>query len=386
MSSSLSAPTFYNLGQHGPPFWGVRGVCGKGGSKDAVYRAPHGSFVIFSSSGKKKAISDYQNCLNVIGTGASEPEAAQMKRSITFLDAVEGYLLAATARHLSKNTISDYCFTFRKFQAFLDCDPPIEEITSKQIEAFLAAQKVTKKTVLNYHIGLSALWTWAVADGIASEHVVRKVERVKPEKRSIVPYSEDDVRAMLNSLNSSQQYSRPGKSTSQHKLPQAERNRAIIMLLLDTGIRATELCELAIHQVDLQNRRVTVHGKGSKERTVPISSRTGQAIWRYLKTDRVEDYVSERLFTTLNGRPMDRDRLLKSIRSIGKRAELKGANVHRFRHTFAINYLRNGGDAFSLQISLGHSTMEMVKTYLALAQADLEENHLRASPVDHWRL
>lgn len=309
-----------------------------------------------------------------------------MKNLISFSDAVEGYLLNATARHLSKHTIADYITTFRKFRIFLNDDPPFEEITLQQIEAFLAAQKVSKKTVLNYHIGLSALWTWAVNDGIVSEHVVQKVARPRPEKRSIVPYSEDDVRAMLDSLTHSKVYARPRKGQSQHSLPQAERNRAIILLLLDTGIRATELCDLSIHQVDLQNRRITVFGKGSKERTIPISHRTSQTIWRYLKTDRQEDYISERLFTTLNGRPMDRDRLLKSIRSIAKRAGIKRANVHRFRHTFAINYLRNGGDPFSLQISLGHSTMEMVKNYLALAQADLEKNHLRASPVDHWRL
>lgn len=309
-----------------------------------------------------------------------------MKKALSFSDAVEGYLLNANARRLSKYTIADYSYTFRKFQDFLMADPPFEEITAKDIETFLALQEVSKKTVLNYHIGLSALWTWAVDEGIVMEHIVQKVERPRPEKRSIVPYSEGDVRAMLNSLTSSKPYTRPRKCESTHALPQAERNRAIILLLLDTGIRASELCELSINQVDLQNRRITVYGKGSKERTIPISNRTAQAIWRYLKTDRKEDYVSERLFTTLNGNPMDRDRLLKSIRSIGRRAGVQRANVHRFRHTFAINYLRNGGDPFSLQISLGHSTMEMVKNYLSIAQADLEKSHLRASPVDHWRL
>ena len=69
-----------------------------------------------------------------------------------------------------------------------------------------------------------------------------------------------------------------------------------------------------------------------------------------------------------------------------KREGVIEANVHRFRHTFAINNLRNGGDPWSLQMMLGHSTMEMVKTYLALAQADLEKNHKIASPVDNWRL
>jgi len=74
------------------------------------------------------------------------------------------------------------------------------------------------------------------------------------------------------------------------------------------------------------------------------------------------------------------------LERIGVRAGVSGVTVHRFRHTFAINYLRNGGDPWSLQMMLGHSTMEMVKNYLALAQADLEKNHKIASPVDNWRL
>ena len=83
---------------------------------------------------------------------------------------------------------------------------------------------------------------------------------------------------------------------------------------------------------------------------------------------------------------MDGDRLLKIVKSIGRRAGVKGVTVHRFRHTFAINYLRNGGDPWSLQMMMGHSSMETVKIYLALAQAELEKTHKTASPVDNWRL
>ena len=126
-------------------------------------------------------------------------------------------------------------------------------------------------------------------------------------------------------------------------------------------------------------------GKGSKQRTIPISSRTGQGLWRYLAI-RKDARVNEPVFVTRDGRPINRDQLLKALRVIGRRAGIVGVNVHRFRHTFAVSYLRNGGDPFSLQIMLGHSTMEMVKNYLSLAQADLEKNHMLASPVDNWRL
>jgi len=310
---------------------------------------------------------------------------SKLNHKITFSQAVSGYELAALARRLSKHTLLDYFNTYRKFHEFLACDPPIIGITPHQVQAFLAGQEVSKKTLLNYHTGLSALWTWCQAEGLVVESVLKRVQRPRPEKRAIVPYTLDDIRAMLTSLATTPLYSRPGKRASAHAVPHAARNRAIILLLVDTGIRSTELCELKINQVDLKNRRITVFGKGSKERSIPISPATGQAIWRYL-SERKDDSVGDRLVTTRDGHPLDYSQLLHAMRVIGRRAGLRHVNVHRFRHTFAINFLRNGGDPYSLQIMLGHSTMEMVKTYLAIAQSDLDANHRRASPVANWRL
>jgi site-specific recombinase XerD len=308
-----------------------------------------------------------------------------MKNRITFSQAIEGYVMAAQARHLSPNTINDYLNTFSKFLDFLSEDPPIESISVKQVEAFLACQKVAKKTILNYHTGLSALWTWAVKEDLIKTQILHQVDRLKPEKKAIVPYSKSDIKLMMDALKKSRVYFRQGKKDSAHSLPNAERNRAIILVLLDTGIRSSELCSLLIHQVDLRNMRLRVMGKGSKERTVPFSPRTSQAIWRYLTT-RKDDTAGDPLFLTLNRGPLNRHDFRRTLVRIGRRAGVKDVNVHRFRHTFAINYLRNGGDPWSLQMILGHSSMETVKIYLALAQADLEKTHKIASPVDNWRL
>ena len=305
--------------------------------------------------------------------------------TITFSQVVDGYLLFASARHLSPHTIRDYVTTYNKFSNFLDRDPPFESITIQQVEKFLADQNVSKKTILNYHIGLSALWTWAVGEDLVQEHILHKVKRIKPEKKAIKPYTEEDIRNMLNSLDHTRVYSRPGKRDTSHRLVYADRNRVIIFILLDTGVRVSELINLKLQEVDLRNRRIYVMGKGSKERTIPISPRTGRVIWKYL-TSRKEARLGEYLLVTNDDRKLTRSRVLRIIRTIGQRAGVMKATVHRFRHTFAINYLRNGGDAYSLQMMLGHSTMEMVKNYLSLAQADLDANHIQASPVSNWRL
>jgi integrase/recombinase XerD len=316
-----------------------------------------------------------------------KPETPWMK-TISLSIALEGYDLACRARHLSLNTIAEYWNTYRHLQAFLPDDPPIRSITKEQLEQFLASLTVSNKTILNYHIGLSAFWTWALDEGLVKENYLRSITKAKAEKPDIIPFTEDDLRHLITAVRYSKPYARAGKKISRHSLPEADRNYAIILALLDTGLRVSELCHLTIKDSDLRSKDKSIkviNGKGKKDRHLPISSRTATAIWKYLAT-RPNARLSEPLFATDSGKLMDRYGVAKMLVALEERAGVPDVFPHRFRHTFAINYLKNGGNVYGLQASLGHESMEMCLRYLKIAEVDLDDAHRIASPVDNWNL
>lgn len=308
---------------------------------------------------------------------------------LTISQAIEGYLLAARARRLAPGTIRSYEYGWDQFRRFLASDPPLASITLTQLRAFLAGlDHLSAKTVRICYHSLAALWTWAVSEGIVTDHLPHHVGSPRVAEREIIPYSKDEILAMLRAIERTRGYRRGNQRLTDNARPSAPRDRAILLLLLDTGIRASELCGLQLNQADLRNHRVIVQGKGARERMVPISPRTEQAIWRYVKT-RPEVVPGNALFVAGPAdipRPLTTDVLRRLLHRIGERGGVRGVNVHRFRHTFAIQALRNGMHVYALQACLGHSTLEMVRRYLAIAQTDVEAAHREASPVSNWLL
>lgn len=292
--------------------------------------------------------------LTSVQTAINEPK-------IPFENVVEEFI-SARSLDLSPNTLTEYGFTFKRAVPFFS-GKTIGEITPKDIRAFLVSFPGSRKSKRNAYIGLSSLWTFAVNNGYASTQVIRQVEPPKYEKRVIRPFTHDEVDRMLSCLgvNSVRDYS-------------------IILMFLDTGLRASELC--GIKSSDICNQNIMVLGKGGKERYVPMSIPTMRALVNYL--DERKGQPSKYIYLTDDGRPYNRDAMRHLFERLGNRAEVPNLHPHRFRHTFAINYLINGGDPYTLQLILGHSTMDMVKRYLDISQHDVQRVHAKASPVMNW--
>jgi integrase/recombinase XerD len=200
----------------------------------------------------------------------------------------------------------------------------------------------------------------------------------------------EDVEALINVCENSRTWKSRANTVSAR--PTAGRDQTIIRTLLDTGVRAGELCGMTYGGLNLSNNSIRIRGKGPgrdpKERQVYFGKRTGQALWKHLtpRLDTIKE--ADRVFTAVlsDPRPLTPTHLARLIRNLGRRAGVKKVRPHKFRHTFAINYLRNGGDLLTLQALLGHSSLDMVKRYARVAQTDLKEAHRKASPVDKWKV
>lgn len=220
----------------------------------------------------------------------------------------------------------------------------------------------------------------------------KEISAPKFQKHPVETFSKEEVERILKACV----YSRESKTEERKKFvmrrPSANRDQAIVLMLLDTGLRATELCSLIINDVDLKTGKVTVrHGiaggaKGGKGRTVYLGKVSRKAVWRYLASREDGDDPDAPLFISHAERPFNKDSLRVLINRLGSRAEVKQTYPHKFRHTFAITYLRSGGDVFTLQSLLGHGSLDMVRHYAQIAEVDVAQAHRKASPADNMRL
>jgi integrase/recombinase XerD len=157
----------------------------------------------------------------------------------------------------------------------------------------------------------------------------------------------------------------------------------MLLLLLDTGMRVSELCSLCLS--DVHPRYVKVHGKGQKEREIGLHPDMSKLLWKYINKHRVlfgtqDDHV----FVGEKG-PLTVSGVETIFDNLEKQAAIANVRItpHVMRHTFSKRYLKNGGDLFKLSRELGHSSVQITgNTYLAdFNSTDAREDHERFSPL-----
>ncbi|MEI7847433.1 MAG: tyrosine-type recombinase/integrase [Chloroflexota bacterium] len=196
---------------------------------------------------------------------------------------------------------------------------------------------------------------------------ILKVKAPKVSNAPIEPIPLEDIEALIETC-------KEGDKTG-------IRDKAIFLCLLDTGVRAQEFCDINLADVDLTTGNILIRmGKGRKPRTVFIGKKSRRALKSYL---RLRQDKCPALFISLLGGRFTYVGLAQILERRAKRAGLKKEpNLHDFRRAFALTMLRNGVNIFALQRLMGHADLSMLRRYLAQTDVDIEEAHLRGSPVD----
>jgi site-specific recombinase XerD len=156
--------------------------------------------------------------------------------------------------------------------------------------------------------------------------------------------------------------------------------QAILAFCLDTGVRVDELVNLELKRLDLEAMRAKVLGKGNKERWVRFGNRTQRALSRYLNLFRETE--SPYVFATLDGQVLSTNGMQNILKNVRKRSGLQRVHFHLFRHTFATNFLAQGGDSLELKELLGHTSLAMTQKYVHLSRVLGNTTSRRPSPLD----
>lgn len=245
-------------------------------------------------------------------------------------------------------------------------DAMLQEVVLKMIDAGLSP------TTINHRVrSLKQFYQFLTSEVMVADNPTTKLDRKKAKSAMIETFSEDQLTAILSA---------PDKSKFV-----GLRDYTFMLFLLDTGVRLSELVGIKLTDLKMaENEVIITQGKGGKQRRVFLSPKTKETLKKYLRV-RGDILGNPYLFVSSEDLPMKRRNVQERLTIYGRQVKLEGVRVspHTFRHTFAKMYILRGGDPFSLQALLGHSTLDMVRHYVNLWGSDLQKMHRQFSPVAH---
>lgn len=231
----------------------------------------------------------------------------------------------------------------------------LDELTRAGIRAWLAELSDTLEvnTVRTRYRGLRRFCQWLVDEDELDANPMEKLSPPTPKAKPVPVLSDDDLAALLKACN--------GKTFNDR------RDEALVRILLDTGLRNSEVCGLTIGTVDLDAGSAIVKGKGGKVRAVYFGARTARALDRYIRARGAHRWAHlDALFLTQRG-AISPDGIRDRMHVLASRAGIDHLHPHQFRHTFAHDFLMAGGQERDLKRLAGWSSDVMLERYGASA-------------------
>jgi site-specific recombinase XerD len=315
----------------------------------------------------------------------------KLLRQLLFSSVVDSFILSCHSEGKSPKTISVYEGCLRRFQWYLENTDNTKYLLDlipdhiRKFFVYLQTQKVrfggkstssnrplTLFAVHQYFRVLRTFFRWCMAEGYMPSYIMENIKPPKLPEKVIPQFSREQIQAML--------------SQCKPRTFLGDRNRALILFMVDTGLREEEITRLKMGDIEPKSGMVRVSGKGNKQRIVRIGQAARQALWRYLIWRRDKE---EALWLTEERKPLTKGGLRTMVKNLCNYAGVNGTKCspHTFRHTFACNFLLSGGDSLELQQLLGHSSLKMVENYIKAVKQELAlKAHETHSPADRMGL
>lgn len=292
----------------------------------------------------------------------------------TLIREYEMYL--TTEAKLSKNTCSSYVNDITQYLDYIKKyrekhDP--EDINIEDIRSYLASLKRNHISSTSQSRKLSAMKSFhkfLMLEKYVSKNVAKLIQNPKQEKKLPTVLSIEEVENLLNVLS--------------EDTPLELRNKTMIELAYSSGLRVSELVDLKMGNLHLNNGFIEIFGKGNKERIVPVGEEAIYLINKYLETARllyVNNKSKDYVFLTRRGSNMTRQMFFEIIREKAKLAGItKEISPHKLRHSFASHLLERGIDLRLIQELLGHESISTTEIYTHINNTKLKNVYLNAHP------
>ena len=291
----------------------------------------------------------------------------------------------AQAENKSDRTIEAMTGAARKFDSFLGGNVDPQDITAGDLRRYILGLqerckwsghptikqdhgKLSPNTIAHYVRHIKSFWSWMLLEGFIEHNPLAKVKTPKETFKVVNPQTSSEVTQLIKVI-----------PRDTHK---GYRDRSIILALYGTLLRISELLDLIVTNINFTSGQIIVLGKGGRERSVFMSPRVFKALFKYYSKWRPK-VISQYFFVHDDGRKLTRFYFEHRMQVYMLKANLSNpCTPHILRYSSAIGTLRNGCDPYNLQQILGHSTMEMTRRYLKLANTDIERNMKSFSPAE----
>lgn len=286
----------------------------------------------------------------------------------TFLD------FSRVEKGLAQNSIDAYRRDLARFDAHFSpngdyCDVPKTEAVRAYIES-LHSDNLSSRTIARHTTTIRNFYQFLLREGVIDRDPTEFLPL--PKQWSTIPkyLNLEEINRMIASADLEK--------------PTGVRDRAMIELLYATGVRVSELCSVAMNDLELDLGVIRVTGKGNKQRLVPVGKEALAAISAYLSGARanlLRGRCSQYLFVTARGDKLDRKSFWKLLTELGKRAGIfHGLTPHVIRHSFATHMVERGADLRSVQTMLGHADISTTQIYTHVVRSRLREEFDRHHP------